>query len=121
MVYFKGVWRISGQNKVGMLPIQDPESKIYGITPLPRLANQQLDARVEGWMAQTEQELLTELQSKIFKRSSTDWFTIYLTLFITLSTLEMDTWSLMTWATDSKNLLDRIEMMVRGYLPRTPR
>ncbi|PWW80523.1 hypothetical protein C7212DRAFT_164996 [Tuber magnatum] len=111
IIYFKGVWRISGQNKVGMFPIQDPKSKIYGIIPLPRLANQQLDARVEEWTAQTEQELLTELQTKIFKRNSTDWFTIYLTLFITLSTLEMDTWNLKTWATDSKNLLGRIETM----------
>ncbi|CAZ82073.1 unnamed protein product [Tuber melanosporum] len=111
IIYFKGVWRISGQNKVGMFPIQDPKSKLYGITPLPRLANQQLDARVEEWMAQREQGLLTELQTKIFKRNSTDWFTIYLTLFVTLSTLEMDTWSLKTWATDSKDLLDRIEAM----------
>jgi hypothetical protein len=94
-----------------MFPIQDPKSKLYGITPLPRLANQQLDARVEEWMAQREQGLLTELQTKIFKRNSTDWFTIYLTLFVTLSTLEMDTWSLKTWATDSKDLLDRIEAM----------
>ncbi|RPA99491.1 hypothetical protein L873DRAFT_1828020 [Choiromyces venosus 120613-1] len=111
IIYFKGVWRINGPNKVGMFPIQDPKSKVYGITPLPRLANQQLDARVEEWMAQTEQELLTDLQTKIFKRNSTDWFTIYLTLFITLSTLEMDTWSLKTWAADSKDLLYRIETM----------
>ncbi|KAG0637455.1 hypothetical protein HOY80DRAFT_1010687 [Tuber brumale] len=111
IIYFKGVWRISGQNKVGMFPIQDPRSKLYGITPLPRLANQQLDARVEEWMAQREQGLLTELQTKIFKRNSTDWFTIYLTLFVILSTLEMDTWSLKTWAADSKDLLDRIEAM----------
>jgi hypothetical protein len=95
-----------------MLPIQDPKSSLYGIIPLPRLVNQQLDARVEEWMAQIEGELLLELQTKIFKRSPADWFTIYLSLFLTLSTLELDTWGLKTWATDARGLLEAVKMLV---------
>lgn len=98
-----------------MLPIQDPKSSLYGIVPLPRLVNQQLDARVEEWMAQIEGELLLELQTKIFKRSPADWFTIYLSLFLTLSTLELDTWGLKTWATDARGLMEKVKMLVSGF------
>lgn len=112
IVYFKGPFRICGSNTVGMPTITDPKSTVYGITPLPRLVNQQLDARVESWMAELEQEVLAELQVKIFRRNPADWFGIYLALFVTLSSLERDTWGLQTWTVDADSLLERVKTLV---------
>lgn len=95
-----------------MTRIDDPKSTVYGITPLPRLANQQLDSRVESWMAELEQDVLAELQTKIFRRNPADWFAIYLTLFVTLSSLERDSWGLQTWTADADNLLERVKSLV---------
>lgn len=96
-----------------MPTIKDLKSTLYGITPLPRLANQQLDARVEAFMAELEQKVLAELQVKIFRRNPADWFGIYLTLFVTLSSLERDSWGLQTWTTDADGLLERVKILVR--------
>lgn len=112
IVFFKSPFRISGLNTAGMTKIDDPKSTVYGITPLPRLANQQLDSRVESWMAELEQDVLVELQTKIFRRNPADWFGIYLTLFVTLSSLERDSWGLKTWTADANNLLERVKSLV---------
>lgn len=95
-----------------MPTIDDPRSTVCGITPLPRLANQQLDARVESWMAELEQDVLAELQVKIFRRNPADWFGIYLTLFVTMSSLERDSWGLQAWTTDADSLLERVKSLV---------
>lgn len=101
-----------------MPKVDDPKSTVYGITPLPRLANQQLDARVEAWVAGLEQEVLTELQQRIFRRNPADWFGIYLALFVTLSSLERDSWGLKTWAADADGLLERVKTFVNApHLP----
>lgn len=112
IVFFKGPFRICGQNTAGMTTIDDPKSTVYGITPLPRLANQQLDSRVESWMAELEQEVLSGLQVKIFRRNPADWFGIYLTLFVTLSSLERDSWGLQAWTADADSLLERVKSLV---------
>lgn len=95
-----------------MTTIDDPRSTVCGITPLPRLANQQLDSKVESWIAELEQDVLAELQVKIFRRNPADWFVIYLTLFVTLSSLERDSWGLQAWTTDADSLLERVKSLV---------
>ncbi|KAI5806288.1 hypothetical protein EDC01DRAFT_609618, partial [Geopyxis carbonaria] len=105
--FFSSAWRICGSNTLGMEQIQDRDSKLYGLTPLPRLINQQLDGYVEGRVAILEEELLEELQKCIFKKESVDWFGTYLTMFVVLSSLERDTWALHTWVFDSPKLHER--------------
>ncbi|KAI5858007.1 hypothetical protein BZA05DRAFT_112320 [Tricharina praecox] len=105
--FFRSSWRICGVNTLGMEPINDPEMKFHGFIPLPRLINQQLDAQLELRVATMENELLTELQNHILDRNSTDWFGIFLTIFVHLSSIERDTWGLNTWEHDGPTLQER--------------
>ncbi|KAF8247772.1 hypothetical protein K440DRAFT_550521 [Wilcoxina mikolae CBS 423.85] len=106
--FFNSPWRMCGHNSLGMNPIDDPTSKLHGVTPLPRLINQQLDFYLEDRISTLEKELLAELQSRILDRNSYDWFGIFLTIYIYLSSMERDTWSLHTWENDADMLTQRV-------------
>lgn len=99
MVFFKRPWRIapSSTEALGMTSITDETSSLWGVIPLPRLLNQQLDSIIEARLAENEQRLLNELQNTIFARRQKEWFVIFLTTFVYLSAVEKDTWSLETW------------------------
>lgn len=110
--FFRSAWRLCGSDLLSMTPIHYPTSKkVHGVVPLPRLINQQLDFYLESRIAHLEKEVLEELQAHILDRNSLDWFGIYLTIFIILSTLERDTWSLNTWEHDSEMLHQRVQML----------
>ena len=70
---------------------------LAGIRPLPRLLNQALDSLVEKRTADFEQMFLSELQTRMFRRQPSEWFGIYLAVFVFLSGMEKDTWNLETW------------------------
>lgn len=63
-------------------------------------------------MGELAQDVLAELQVKIFRRNPADWFGIYLTLFVTMSSLERDSWGLQAWITDADSLLERVKSLV---------
>lgn len=109
--FFRSVWRIGGPNTLGMKPIGDSTSKSQEMIPLPRLVNQQLDAYIENRIATLEKELLAELQSHILDRNAYDWFGIFLTIYVQLSSLEKDIWSLETWEHDFDMLHERVRAL----------
>jgi hypothetical protein len=76
------------------------------------LINQQLDSHLENRVANIEKELLAELQTRILDRNSNDWFGIYLTIYMQLSSLERDTWDLSTWEHDSEMLRESVRTLV---------
>ena len=94
-----------------MQPIDVPD-RSHGLIPLPRLINQQLDAQLEFRVATIEKELLAELQKQILEHNSTDWFGIFLTIYVHLSSLERDTWSLNTWEHDGPTLQEQVRQLV---------
>lgn len=87
-------------------------SMVHGITPLPRLLNHQLDSALEARIAVLEKEVLTELQTRIFKKQPLEWFGSFLTTYLLLSALERDTWSLYTWDHDSARMNERVAYLV---------
>lgn len=105
-----------GSNFVGMGSINDPKSKMHGITPLPRLINQQLDFYLEARIATLEKDLLKDLQTCILQQERSNWFGTYLTIYVYLSNIERDTWSLHTWDHDADVLAQRVAQMVQ-YIP----
>ncbi|KAF8424194.1 hypothetical protein EV426DRAFT_707946 [Tirmania nivea] len=101
-VFFKHPWRLDLRtdpvDALGMTVIIQKGSASTGITPLPILLNQQLDAFIEKRAADLEQQFLMELQARMFlKRPPDEWFGIYLAIFVFFTALEEDTWNLENW------------------------
>ena len=96
--------------------INDPNTKMHGITPLPRLINQQLDFYLEARIATLERDLLKDLQTYILQQERSNWFGTYLAIYVYLCNIERDTWSLRTWDNDADILAQRVAQMV-WYIP----
>lgn len=86
----------SGNLGMGVIGKED-SPKLAGVTPLPRLLNQQLDSIIEKRASELEHQFLSELQTMIVRRQPNEWFGMYLAMFVYLSAMEKDTWSLETW------------------------
>jgi hypothetical protein len=75
-----------------------------------------LDHYMENRVSRLEKDLLAELQAHILDRKACDWFGIFLTIYVQLSNLERDTWSLSTWEHDSDMLHERVRALVCYFL-----
>jgi len=99
-IFFKSHWRIvSGADIVQMAPLDIP-GLLNGITLLPRLINQQLDGLFEQRMANLEKEILCDLQKAMYKNRRDLWFSIFLSTFLVVHTLERDSWNLHAWMSE---------------------
>lgn len=99
-IFFKSHWRIdSGAEVVQMAPLDIP-GYWNGVTLLPRLINQQLDALFEQRMADLEKEILYHLQVAMHKNRRDLWFSIFLSTFLVLHSLEKDSWNLHAWMSE---------------------
>ncbi|KAI5794831.1 hypothetical protein FPQ18DRAFT_328492 [Pyronema domesticum] len=109
--FFSNAWRICSAETLEMSNIDNPESKLHGVIPLPRLMNQQLDYYVENRVATLEKELLAELQARILDRNPNEWFGIFLAIYIHLCSIERDNWCLSTWNHDKDILIERVRQL----------
>jgi hypothetical protein len=83
------LWRVCGDDKLGLDVIWDPANPWNGIIPIPPIMDPQLDQLViQGYLIPLKNRLLQELQAKINKKSKEHFFEIYLTIFVLLSNAE---------------------------------
>ena len=84
-----------------MKPIDDPQaSRMSGVILPPRLMYSQLDSALEQNLAEWEEILLIKLQARVLRKSESEWFENFLTIFVFLSALELNSWFLHTWEND---------------------
>lgn len=95
-----------------MSEIRRAGTDIDGLVPVPRLVNQQLDSLLEARMALLEEELLAELQLRVPRRIASEWFGIYLAIYVYFASIERDSWSLKTWEIDSQSVKAKTSDMV---------
>ena len=107
-LYFKHPWRLESQSEslepvspLGMRVITQERSPFVGLIPLPHLLHYQMDSMMERRIAELEQQFLTELQSLTQRKQPSEWFGMYLSMFVFFSSLEEDTWGLRTWGVES--------------------
>lgn len=73
------------------------------MTPAPRVLQNQIDSRIEAFVARVELQLLKELQ-KAMKQKSCSWIEIFSAVFLILRVTEKDIWRLMYWLKHDKEV-----------------
>lgn len=89
-------WQAKEDPALGICRVTDPESPYYNTTIAPRVLQNQIDSRVEAFMARVELQLLKDLQ-KAMKQKTCSWIEIFSTVFLILRVAEKDIWRLMYW------------------------
>lgn len=90
-------WQISGPDWLGMPLITDQMSPLYGTVPAPRVLQNQLDRKLEAYIARIEKSLLTELSRTMLRIRPCERTTIFLAVIILLHVRERDIWRLQYW------------------------
>jgi hypothetical protein len=97
-------WKLTLPGSLDMSPVVDPESFLYGITPAPRVVQNQLDRRLERYCAEKEAEYLKALQNSMLRKRRLEWTTIFTSSVIVLHIRERDIWRLLYWTLDTNNV-----------------
>ena len=84
-------WRFSGRDTLGMTMFAD------GSTPAPRVLQNQLDHRLESYIAQVEVHVLTDLQKAMLRTPRNEWINVFIVVVIILHVRERDIWRLAHW------------------------
>ena len=90
-------WELTGEESLGMTPIDKDNSPFYRRIPAPRVMQNQLDSNLEAFIFKTEKTVLKDLQEAILKRSTYSWNIVCLTTIVLLHVLEKDSWRLLYW------------------------
>ena len=95
-----------GGSLVDMAPCPLP-GYWHGITFLPRLINQQLDARLEQRQGALEHQILAGLQRLLHPTRPggpprDTWYPVFLASYLLLNGLETDSWNLHAWAQETE-------------------
>jgi hypothetical protein len=83
-------WRICGQHTLGINVVEDEENPWFGKIPVTPIMDTQLDQIViQGFLKPLRDQLLQELQTKIYQSRRENWFEIFLTTSILLTNAEL--------------------------------
>lgn len=83
------LWRICGDDTLGIPLITDTSNPWYGTIPIPPAVDTQLDQIViQNILVPLRAKLLGRLQEMINNHRPDTWFEIYLTIFILLTSAE---------------------------------
>ena len=83
------LWRITGEDTLGMVVVGDPEAPQHDIIPVTPVMNTQLDQVVIQYILEPLRlTILDQLDKKIEKSNPEDFYEIYLTIFILLCSIE---------------------------------
>lgn len=96
-------WQAPENPILGISRVFDPQSPYYQMTPAPRVLQNQIDSRIEAFVARVELQLLKELQ-KAMKQKSCSWIEIFSAVFLILRVTEKDIWRLMYWLKHDKEV-----------------
>lgn len=100
-------WQAKEDPALGICRVTDPESPYYNTTIAPRVLQNQIDSRVEAFMARVELQLLKDLQ-KAMKQKTCSWIEIFSTVFLILRVAEKDIWRLMYWLRHENEVSDTV-------------
>ena len=79
---------IIGDETYGIMEVQDPDSPYYRTVPISPILDHQIDTLGIKQMKELKDRLLKKLKAKIQQRRHTQWYEIFLTIFILLNNLE---------------------------------
>lgn len=79
---------LTGAELLGLTPVEDVTSHLYGHVPIPPVLDYQCDSVAIEWMKSLTTDLLEAMTSRIKKRQHSEWFEIFLTIFVLLNNLE---------------------------------
>ncbi|KAF2803351.1 uncharacterized protein BDZ99DRAFT_491742 [Mytilinidion resinicola] len=83
-------WRICGRNTLGINVVEDEENPWFNKIPVTPIMDTQLDQIViQGFLKPLRDQLLQELQTKIYESRRENWFEIFLTTSILLTNAEL--------------------------------
>jgi len=83
-------WRICGSDTLGVNVVEDEENPWFGKIPVTPIMDTQLDQIViQGFLKPLRDQLLQELQTKIYENRRENWFEIFLTTSILLTNAEL--------------------------------
>lgn len=80
---------LQGEETLGLEPIQDPEAHDDGYIPIPPMLDYQIDTMTIRWMQELTKDMLKDLWKMLLRRTPSDWFHVFLTIFILLNTAEI--------------------------------
>lgn len=93
------MWRITGEDTLGMNVVSDPEAPHFDIIPVTPIMDTQLDQIVIQYILEPlRQSILDELDTKVRQHKPKDFFETYLTFFILLCSIERNTIAQMAFA-----------------------
>ncbi|ORY01909.1 hypothetical protein BCR34DRAFT_574570 [Clohesyomyces aquaticus] len=91
-------WTFVGPETLGMEPITNPNSAFYGVSPIPRMIQNQLGHLLELHIIELDKEILKLIAKTLRLKRRTDWAALTLTLTILLHTRELDIGRNLFWS-----------------------
>ncbi len=73
---------------LGLRPMGDPSSPLYGRIPIPPMLDAQMDSILMEFMKSRQKRGLSKLKTMMMSHSKENWFMIFLTIIVLLSNLE---------------------------------
>lgn len=87
--FIERYWRVCGADTLGQEPVEDPSNPWCGTIPVGPTMDVHLDQMVvEEILIPLKDRLLKTLSVKIYENDRSNWFEIYLTVFVLLSNAE---------------------------------
>lgn len=85
---YEGFGIIYGNEEFGVDVIDNPKSPYHGTAPIPPILDHQIDTVGITYMIRLKESVLKMLKTRIGRRKETDWYEIFLTMFVLLHNLE---------------------------------
>jgi hypothetical protein len=80
---------MNGSETLDIQPVNNPKFSIHGKAPVPNIIDYQIDTLIIHYMQRLMKELTKGLKKLIFSKNPTgNWYEIFLTIFVLISTLE---------------------------------
>ena len=83
-------WQFACKETLGMTVVRNRNSAWYGITPIPRMVQNQLGHLLELKMIELDREILKALQDVLEEKSRKMWVVATLAVFLLLHIRELD-------------------------------
>jgi len=85
---YEGFGIIRGHEEFGINVINNPKSPYHGTVPIPPILDHQLDTVGINEMIRLKDNVLKALKARIQKRRESQWYEVFLTIFVLLHNLE---------------------------------
>jgi len=90
-------WQFSGNESLGMVTVEERGSAWYGIKPVPRMIQNQLDHLLELNMIKLDWGTLKRVQHMMELRERRMWLVVTLAIFLLLHIREIDAGRVIYW------------------------